>query len=106
MIRRAARARDAIRDRCADCKSKFNNADCAGPTDHFQLISIRPLRPVRRSENVLGLQRFHQLAHQSALELGLGYAMPRVKVNNRVTTVREEPSTAYHFDSVRFHLKF
>ena len=70
----------------------------------FQLVSIRPLRPVGRSENVFGLQFFHQLTHQAALELGLGYAMPRVKVNNCIIVVGKEPPTAHHFDSVRFHL--
>src|SRR5436190_1550049 len=61
--------------------SKFNNTNPVAPIHRFQLVSIRSLWPVGRNENVFGLQFFHQLAHQSALELGLSYAMPRVKVN-------------------------
>jgi hypothetical protein len=78
--------------------SKFNNANPVAPIHRFQLVSIRPLRPVGRSENVFGLQLFHQLTHQSALELGLGYAMPRVKVNSCVIVVGKKPLTM----SIRF----
>jgi hypothetical protein len=80
--------------------SKFHDANPVAPIHRYQLESIRPLRPVGRSENVLGLQFFNQLAHQSALELGLGYGMPRVKVNNCIIVVGKEPPTAHHFYSV------
>ena len=88
-----------------DCKFKFNNANPVAPIHRFQLMSIGPLRPVKRSENVFGLHLFDQFTHHSALELGLGYAMTRVKVNNCVIMVGKEPPRAHHFDLVRFHLK-
>jgi hypothetical protein len=59
---------------------------------------------VGRSENVFGLQLFHQLSQHSALELGRGYAMPRVKVSNSVIMVGEKSATVHVFNSVRFHI--
>src|SRR6516162_9501311 len=88
-----------------DCKFKFNNANPVAPIHRFQLLSIGPLRPVKRSENVFGLHLFDQFTHHSALDLGLGNAMTRVKVNDRVIMVGKEPPSAHHFDLVRFHLK-
>ena len=71
---------------------------------HF--VAIRPLRPDFRSQNVFGLHLFNQLTYHSVLERGLGYAMPRAKVNNCLMMMGKEPSAADHLDSVRFHLKF
>ena len=108
---RQSRTRTILKDfepsgRLCPTESKFNKAHRAATIYRFQLVSIRPLRPARRSENIFGLQPFHQLACPSAPELGLGYAMPRVIVNRCVIMVGKKPPTVYHFDSVRFHLEF